>query len=749
MVETTAAELTYSDRLRMLRERKMEQTREKIAARGYMDVDDHGSVQIPADFRWQPTPNHPNGGFYGFKGWGGNFRSLLDAYPTYADPADALAGRWMVVIHTWNKGWNPDFDYSHLAADHERYGIIHGIGGAQHFGPDFRVGLALGWGGLLEKVRKCRAEHGPDKREFYDAHENVLLGIQGYIRRTVDHIRRLEREETRPELRENLREMAEMNDYLVSGPPRTLREACQWIAWFGGISRSYNGDGAGGQLDELLRPYYERDLASGRIDDEVAIFIIACLLLNDTHYYQLGGPGPDGRDQTTHISHLILEAAHRLDATNNLTIRVHDGLPRDFFLKSVRHLFEDRKAWPRYSGDKGLTEGFMRNGYPASLARDRIAVGCHWMAIPGREYTLNDVVKINLAKVLETSFLDMMAGVPLAASSQCDAKSTLADKPPVAPGVAGKPLPAPSVAELWRRFEGHLKRAVECTARGIDFHLAHQKDNQPELMLNLLSHGPIEKGLDASDGGVEFYNMCIDGSGLATVADSFAALEQRIERDKVLAWPDIAQHLAADFAGPDGERVRLMMRTGPHYGRGGSLGDAWAARINRLFTGLIKAGPTPGGRNLIPGWFSWANTIGMGKIVGAAPNGRKAGQPISHGCNPDPGFRKDGAPTAMAVAIAAVQPGYGNTAPIQLELDPGLSKEEGGIEKIASLIETHFRLGGTLFNINVIDAGKLREANKDPSKYPDLVVRVTGFTAYFAALSPAFRQLVVDRIIEG
>ena len=714
-------ELTYADRLALLRERKMAQTREKIAARGYMDVDDHGSVQPPLGWEWRPTPNHPSGGFYGFRGWGDNFRSLMEAYPTYVDPVDALAGRWGVSLSgNYYPGWNPDFDYSHLKAEQELYGIIPGIGGGQHFGPDFQMGLELGWGGLLEKVRRYRARHGPEKAEFYQAHENVILGAQNLIGRTAADARKAEAAETRPELRENLRQLAEMNEWLIDRPARTLREACQWIAWYSLISRAYNGDGAGSQLDELLRPYYERDAATGLIDDETAIFYLACLLLNDPHYYQLGGPDSGGRDQTSHVSYLILEAAHRLDGTCNLTIRVHDGLDPEFFVKSVQHLFEDRKGWPRYSGDKGLTEGFMRNGYPASLARQRIAVGCHWMAIPGREYTLNDVVKINVAKVLDAAFWEMMSESPAGAS----------------------------IENLLRRFAEHLRRAVLCTARGIDFHLAHQKDNQPELMLNLLSHGPIEKGLDASDGGLEFYNMCIDGSGLATAADSLAALEQRIEREHVITWPEIAEHLKNDYRGAAGERVRLMMKHGPRYGRGGSLGDKWAVRINRLFTGLVKAGPTPGGRNLIPGWFSWANTLGMGKVVGATPNGRKAHEPISHGANPDPGFRKDAAPTAMAKAIAAVQPLYGNTAPIQLELDPGLSRQEGGVEKIAALIKTHFRLGGTLFNINVVDAEKIREAHKDPSRYPDLVVRVTGFTAYFAALSPEFRQLVVDRLIE-
>ena len=150
---------------------------------------------------------------------------------------------------------------------------------------------------------------------------------------------------------------------------------------------------------------------------------------------------------------------------------------------------------------------------------------------------------------------------------------------------------------------------------------------------------------------------------------------------------------------------------------------------------------------MIPGIFSWANTIPLGRIVGATPNGRRAEAPISHGANPDPGFRKDGAPTAMAVAIAGVQPGYGNTAPMQIEMDPSIANEEEGITLLSSLIAGHFSMGGTQINMNVMDTQKVLEAHEDPSKYPDLVVRVTGFSAYFASLSPEFRQLVVDRII--
>lgn len=149
----------------------------------------------------------------------------------------------------------------------------------------------------------------------------------------------------------------------------------------------------------------------------------------------------------------------------------------------------------------------------------------------------------------------------------------------------------------------------------------------------------------------------------------------------------------------------------------------------------------------MPGIFSWAATIAMGRNLGATPNGRRAGAPISHGANPDPGFRQDGAPSAMAVAIASVQCGYGNAVPMQIEMDPGAAGGPEDARRIVELIRTHFELGGTQINMNIMDREKVLEAHADPSKYPDLVVRVTGFSAYFASLSPEFRQLVVDRIV--
>jgi formate C-acetyltransferase len=224
-------------------------------------------------------------------------------------------------------------------------------------------------------------------------------------------------------------------------------------------------------------------------------------------------------------------------------------------------------------------------------------------------------------------------------------------------------------------------------------------------------------------------------------------VEHRIEKQQRLTWKELGALLESNWAGPQGERARLMMKNSPRFGSGGSLGDEWAVRIVRTFSQAVKEKPTPRGFIMVPGLFSWAVNLAMGKNVGATPNGRHAGDAISHGANPDPGFRKDGAATALAVAVAAVQPGYGNTSPLQIDLDPTFNQGADGVEKISALIRGHCDLGGTQVNINVFSKEKVLEAHKDPSKFPDLIVRVTGFSAYFASLSPEMRQFVVDRIL--
>ncbi len=736
--------LSYADRLSALRETKIRHTLEKKQQNGYTDLDDFGTVPLPEGYEVMPLYTSENGSFYGCAAMAENFCRVLDAHPAYVDPMEMLCGRWrdMLVnyrgdIHympewmkrneklrdfvtagataQWSKRWDEQrFPYDDLKPLQKKYNLSTGIDGDAHFACDYRIGLELGFPGFLEKIRYYR-EQNPGKDDFYDAEEKCVLAMLRFIQRHIEEIGRQLETETRPELRETLHLMEETCKALLLGAPKTFHAACQWVAFFNCFARIYTRDGAGFQLDTILLPYYERDVAAGILEDETAKFLIANLLLIDPHYYQISGVDAEDRDLTNHLSWLILDAADSLNISCNLTLRVHENCDPAFLRHGVEILFRNQNGFPRFCGDKPLCEGYMKNGVDKKTARERIAVGCNWMCVPGREFPMNDTVKINIAKVLEEALKDLRQEA------------------------------APTVEKLFALYEAHLTKAAEIIAAGVNLHLDHIAEVTPELIMNLMFQGSIETGEDASR-CAQLYTIGCDGAGLAVVADSFAAMEQRIEKESILTWEALFDALDSNFADA---RIRAVMQSVPRYCGGDTLADAWAKRLTESFVRILRSQPMPKGRMLVPGWFSWARSIEYGKAVGAMPNGRRAGEPISHGANPNPGFRRDGAVTAQSEGIAAVQPGYGNTAPLQLEFDPGIAAEDGGIEAVCDLIRGHFAAGGTLININILSRERLLEAHRDPNLHPDLVVRVTGFTAYFASLSPEFRQLVVDRFLEG
>lgn len=710
---------TYQQRIDALRELKGKHTDIKVKMGGYFDTDDHGYIPWTEPIPFEVVPNHPSGGCYGIKGIGENFRRWLEVHPVYINPMSSLAGAWVRKRIPGLGGWKPEDRPEHLYPLHRKYNMYSpGIGSANHLGPDMTIGLRLGWGGMLKKIRHYREFNRPPDTSFYDGEEQLVLGAQTWIKRHVTEAKEMAAAQDDPVLKDNLLSMAEINEWLVDGPPRTLREACQFLAWFQSIDRMWGLGGAMDQLDELLRPFYEADRAAGIEDDEAVIWHLASLFFNDPHYSQIGGQAPDGHDLTSPMSFLILEAMHRLRIPSNIALRVHENMDPELLRRAVTYICEDGTG-VCFACSKGLDEGFARNGVPIQLARMRAKVGCNWTALPGIEYPLQDVTRLCIITPLLLAFDDLMAD----------------------------PATPRTMEALWEGYVHHLSVSLNVVKEGKDLHMARQADNWPEIVLNLFCHGPIERGVDASAGGVDMVDLAIDGIGLATVADSFAAIEQRVVQEGRLTWKELAQHLADDFA--DAENVRFMLNSIPRYGVGGTRADWWAKRIADLWSHLVRDTPTPNGFICIPGLFSHGGTNRYGERVGATPNGRHAGAPVSHSADPDPGFLLGGgtAATAKANAVASVQPRWGNTTPLQIELDRKLVVSLGGIEAIEALIKTHNREGGTLININVISKEQVLEAHADPSTHPDLMIRVTGYSAYFKSLSREYRQPIVDRIL--
>ena len=228
--------MSYAQQMARLTARKIEQTRVKQDRLGARDEDDYGLVLPPASFKVELPVRDATGQWSGPRAWAANFRWLMENHPCYIDPDDAIAGRWMFMLSRMRLGYqlsrsNFAFDYSHLEPLQKKYDITTGIGKDAHFAPDYQIGLDLGWGGLLEKVRAARLKFsagGEDAAysvELMDAEEQAILGVQAWMRRLGAAAADRTMTEEDPERRANLEEMARICLKLVDRPPETLREA--------------------------------------------------------------------------------------------------------------------------------------------------------------------------------------------------------------------------------------------------------------------------------------------------------------------------------------------------------------------------------------------------------------------------------------------------------------------------------------------------------------------------------------------
>ncbi|MBQ8952586.1 MAG: pyruvate-formate lyase [Clostridia bacterium] len=706
-------------RIKRLHDDKMEINRVKLEHFKKYDTDDHGFIYDP-DFHFTCEANTPDGAVRGPVAIGRALRKYLHDIPAYVNPASALAGAWYGQLSSFvNVSFDPALVPEELRAVWKKYDTYPGWSAMNHVAPDMTIGLELGWGGLKRKIEYWRDFNAPEDTSFYDGELEYVVGVQEWVARLAEQARAMAEASGDAEEKKNLTEIAEMNEWLVDNPPRTLREACQFIAHFQTIDRVYFLGGALDQLDELLRPWYERDVKKGIVTDDEAVWYIASLFFNDTHYSQLAGLTPDGsRDTTSRMSFLILEAMHVLGIPANIALRVHDGVNKDLLRRSLEYTMEDGSG-VSYSMSVGTEKGFARNGYPEQLGRLRKKVGCNWTVIPGIEYALQDCTRANLAFAFKYAMDDLRG----------ESERTL--------------------EKLFECFSYHTGVIVDSVKQGYDIHYENKYRNCPEIVLNPFMHGCVEHGLDCSQGGVDILDMNIDGIGLTTVADSFAAIEQRVVEEKRISWDELYRLLDSNWE--NAEPMRLMMKNVERFGAPHSRADKWAVRIRDCFVDACKRVGTPK-HNLpiTPGMFSHGNVYIHGQYLPATPNGRFAGDPICHSNEPDPGFARSYntfSPSLKATAVAMVQPGYGNSSPLHLDVDTDMLAKEGGIEALIALIHAHNHMGGTLINLNCLSKQTLMEAHADPSTHPDLVVRVTGYSAFFASLSKEYRQQVVDRFL--
>jgi pyruvate-formate lyase len=268
-------------------------------------------------------------------------------------------------------------------------------------------------------------------------------------------------------------------------------------------------------------------------------------------------------------------------------------------------------------------------------------------------------------------------------------------------------------------------------------------DNFPNPFISATIDGCIENAKDATQGGAKYNFGNIGGGGMATAADSLAAIKKYVFEEKELTIRQIRKAISVDFRKHD--RTRNILKHGPKFGVDNNEVDSLAVEIVEKFCSLVKQQKRYSGGHFKASFISYGLNVFEGKMEPATPDGRKAGKPLSNSFSPSNGVEKLG-PTAALNSLAKIdqtQIGYGNS--VNLRFPHKLISNKTGLRAIENIVKTYFKKGGYHIQINTIDNEVLKRAQENPSEYEDLIVRVSGYSAYFTRLGRNIQNDIINR----
>ena len=614
--------------------------------------------------------------------------------------------------------------------------------------------LQEGFRGIKEEVEGLleRTASGA-KRELLRAIIICCDAIGEFSHRYAEEARRLARAESETGRKEELLKIAEVCDWVPYNPARTFHEALQ-ATWFSHmvemIAESYPGPGISyGRLDQYLYPFYERDIGEGRLSREEGKELFQCFSVKHNYAYDyqttggphgrnagfgqlitLGGQGPNGEDLTNDLTYLVLESFQELNMLEpKLNLRIHSGTPKELLLK-VCQMIRDTQGSPLILNfDRVVIEALEGEGMSHEDAVDYGVVGCLENTAQGNDTSGTVDVHFNVAKSVELALndgKDWRSGERL--------------------GVEGEdPLEFESFEQVMQAYKQQLRATIKYVTEITSACDALRSKYVPCPFLSAVVDGCVEKGKDIRNGGAIYNFTTCNGVGIATAADSLAAINKIVIEDKRLTMAELLQALRANFE--EKEDIRQMLITkAPKFGNDDDYVDSIAREIFRFWCRELSQYLTPTGKRFRAGYLSWNHFIHDGAFTAATPNGRRAGEPLSNGASPSQGCDVKG-PTAAMKSVARL--GFDllpSGASHVITISPTALETDEQLDKFAALLMTYNELGGTSLQFNVIDAETLQDAQRNPESYRNLLVRVTGYNAYFVGLSRALQDEIIARI---
>lgn len=444
----------------------------------------------------------------------------------------------------------------------------------------------------------------------------------------------------------------------------------------------------------------------------------------------IGGQDPDGRDATNELSYLMIDAYERMrGAINQLSLRVHSGSPPDFLERGVR-VFR-RASGHAFFNDEVIVPALVRDGLSIEDARDYSIVGCIETSGGANCFPCPGGHEVVLPVVL---YMTMTNGrVPAPVFGQRRGLET------------GEPDTFDTFESFMRAFERQLEHNVEVLVTAVEGKDRAYIEFLPAPYLSALMDGCLESARDMTAGGAVYDFTSIIGRGLGTCVDSLLAIKKFVFERRELSLSELVDACLADFKGREDLRRRLLALS-PKYGRDDEEADRMASEVVQMFARLAGSHTNARGGRYRAGMYSYGNHVIDGFYVGATPDGRRRGEPVSNGISPSNRIGEGNGLTAYMKSAASVgQAALSGGVSLNVKLHPSYVASDEGLRKMTSLIRTYFDLGGMHVQPNVVSDSDLRAAQEDPDSYRDLVVKVAGYSAYFTDLGRSIQDDIIDR----
>ena len=619
-----------------------------------------------------------------------------------------------------------------------------GAGGMQgHVTVGLKKVLDMGFSGIARQAEEQMAKLTPNAPLFEKRHD-FLTAVQIAAEAVIHHSRRYERlaEEmarTTPEPRkQELLEMAHRCRNVPEHSAQTFMEALQSI-WMTQITTviSYGEDSifAPGRVDRLLFPYYEKDVAQGRLTREQAVEAIEEYLIKLSTFIAfgannitIGGMDEKGENTVNTVSYLFLEAHENIKGLRNgLAVRISENTPRDFLKRAVET--HRRTAGIAFFNDAVIIRDLNADGYSLEAARDYSIVGCVEPTGTGNNNGYTASNSIRLSAVLEMA---LHQGRQFGADWQQVGMET----PPAETFT--------SIEDVKQAFADQLNYNMALMVKRANIKDQLFSDEFPTPLLSSTIEGCVESGLDITSGGAKFNHGGVSARALATVANSIAAIQWAVFEEKLVTMAELVEHLKDNFKDAESLRQKIISYA-PKYGNADPRVDDIAVWVANTYSEEARQHACILGGVYRPLLVASGTHVYEGRATGATPDGRLAKEPVSNGISPVNGTEKNGMTAVMqsvcAVSAIPMPDGTG----MNMNFNPAMIQTEEGLDKFTSLLEAYFEMGGRHVQFNPFSRETLKDAQANPKKYPDLMVKVSGYSYRFIDLSRALQDDIVSR----